>query len=81
MATIGQVQLGKQGITENFIFTLQNHFKKHNVIKVSVLKGAGHEKDKIKEYANELLEMLGKKYTAKVIGFTIILKKWRKEQR
>ena len=71
-----RTQLGKQGITDNFISTLQNHFKKNNVVKISVLKSAGREQ--IKKYSEELLEKLGNHYTARVIGFVIVLKKWRK---
>jgi RNA-binding protein YhbY len=76
--TISQVQLGKQGISKNFLNTLESHFKKHDIVKVSVLKSAGHEKNKVKSYSEEILKHLGNKYTARLIGFTIILRKWRK---
>jgi RNA-binding protein YhbY len=76
--TQGQVQLGKKGITENFIETLKDHFKKNENVKVSVLKSAGHKKENIKKYSEEILDSLGKNYTAKIIGFTIFLKKWRR---
>jgi RNA-binding protein YhbY len=78
---VGHIQLGKQGITENFIETLKNHFKKCKNVKVSVLKSAGHEKEKVKEYSEEILNKLGKNFTSKVVGFTIFLKKWRKAVR
>ncbi len=81
MPTVGQIQLGKQGITDNFIETLKNHFKKHNNVRISILKSAGHDKEKIKEYSKEILEKLGKNYTSRVIGFKIVLKKWRKNIR
>lgn len=80
MVTISQVQLGKQGISENFINTLKTHFKNHEIVKVSILKNAGHDKSKVKEYCNNILGQLGKKYTGKIVGFTIILKKWRKNR-
>ena len=35
-------------------------------------------KEQVKEIKDEILSKLGSKYTAKVIGFTIVLKKWRK---
>ncbi len=76
--TQGQIQLGKQGITDNFILTLKNHFKKHTNMKVKVLKSAGHDKEKVKRYAEEILEKLGKNYTSKTLGFSIFIKKWRK---
>jgi RNA-binding protein YhbY len=75
------IQLGKNGLTENFIESLKNSFKNHNSIRISVLKSAGHEKGKIKEMAEKLLGTLGANYTARVIGFTIVLKKWRKPAR
>ncbi len=74
-------QIGKNGLTGNFIECLKNNFKNHNSIRVSVLKSAGHEKGKIKEMAEHILGELGNNYTARIIGFTIILKKWRKPAR
>jgi RNA-binding protein YhbY len=80
MAPIGYLQLGKSGLTESFITNLENLFKKNKTIKLSVLKSAGHDKKIIKKYSEQILEKLGKKFTARIIGFTIILKKWRKER-
>jgi RNA-binding protein YhbY len=81
MKTIGQRQLGKNGITTNFIETLKNNFKNYENIKISVLRSARHEKSKVKEYSEDILRKLGKNYTSKIIGFTIIIKKWRKPVR
>ena len=78
MEAIGHMQLGKQGITENFIGTLKHHFDRHKNVKVHVLKSAGNDKSKVKEYSEEILKKLGDNYTSKVIGFTISFKKWRK---
>ena len=76
------LQLGKQGITENFISTLESHFKNHENVKIYVLKSA-HEKnkEKVKKYSDEILEKLGNHYTSRIIGFTIAIKKWRKARR
>jgi RNA-binding protein YhbY len=76
--TTSDMQIGKNGLTENFIQTLKEHFNNHKTLRISVLKSAGHEKEKIKEYAEKLTKELGNKYTAKLIGFKIVLKKWRK---
>jgi RNA-binding protein YhbY len=75
------IQLGKNRITDNFIETIKAHFKKHDNVKIDVLKSAGREKEKIKIYSGDILEKLGRNYTAKIIGFTIFLKKWRKAKR
>lgn len=81
MPTIGQIQLGKNGITDNFIETLKNQFKNHENVKISVLKNASRDKKRIKEFSEEILEKLEKRYTTRVIGFTIVVKKWRKKIR
>ena len=79
--TTSMLQIGKNGLTENFIETVKDHFKKHDNIKISILKSAGHEREKVKEFSERILDALGKNYTAKIIGFTIFLKKWRKKVR
>ena len=77
----GQIQIGKNGISNNFILTLKSLFKNHGIVKISVLKNAGHEKIKVKSYAEKVVNELGNHYTAKIIGFTIVVKKWRKAVR
>ena len=81
MKKLGQIQIGKNRISENFMGTLKDHFKDHENIKISVLKGAGADKKKVKEYSEEILSSLGNYYTTKIIGFTIFIKKWRKPKR
>ncbi len=79
--TFTEMQLGKNGITDNFIKAIKNGFTFHENVRISVLKNARHTKQKIKQYEEEILDKIGKNYTARVIGFTIVLKKWRKEKR
>ena len=78
---IGNVQLGKQGVTDNFVESIRNNFKNHENVKVSVLKSATRNREGLKKVSEELLEKLGKNYTSRIIGFTIVLKKWRREVR
>ncbi len=73
-----EFQLGKRGISEEFIETIRDTFKTHESVRISVLKSAGHERNKLKEFSKEILEKLGKNYSSRVIGFTITLRKWRK---
>ncbi len=79
--TSTEMQLGKNGITANFIAALKSKFEKHDSVRISVLKSAGHDKKKTKEYSDEILDKLGTNYTARLIGFKIIVKKWRKARR
>lgn len=81
METIKHIQLGKNGLTENFVETLKTYFKNHKNVKVSLLKSATRDKKEMREISDKILEKLGKNYTARIIGFTIVLKKWRKEIR
>ena len=76
-----QIQLGKQGISDNFIKTMEEYFKKNRIVRISVLKSAGHDKKRVKEYSEEILEKLGKNYKARIIGFTIVVIKFRKNVR
>ena len=75
---VGKIQIGKQGVTDNFIASLENMFKTHKNVRISVLKSSGRDREKIKMMSNEILDRLGKNYTTRIIGFTIAVKKWRK---
>jgi RNA-binding protein YhbY len=73
-----QLQLGKNGLTENFIDNLKKEFKKNRNIKVSVLKSACRNKGEIKEIKERILKNLGENYSARIIGFTIAFKRHKK---
>ena len=73
-----EMQLGKNGISENFIQTLKGYFEKHEQVRISVLKSAREKREDMKKYSEEIISKLGKNYTAKIIGFKIIVGKWRK---
>ena len=76
-------QLGKSGIDDNFIETIKTSFKKHDVIKIKVLKTHSRDKDEIKKTAESLaqkLETENRRYKHRIIGFTIIINKFRKSK-
>ena len=78
---VANIQLGKQGLTENFLKTLQDHFKKFSNVKISVLRSCCRDKKELKKISDEILEKLGEHYTVRNIGYTISLKKWRKPRK
>lgn len=78
MPVIRQIQLGKNGISENFINSLKNQFNDCNNVKVSVLHSCCRNKEELKKISEEILDKLGNNFTARTIGYTIVLKKWRK---
>lgn len=76
-----KIQLGKNGVTENFVESLRKTFKNRDLVRISLLKTYSRDREELKKTAVELCEKLSDignfKYT--IIGFTIILIKWRKK--
>ncbi|MBT4165455.1 hypothetical protein HOE04_00265 [archaeon] len=83
MTSQTQMQLGKKGLTKEFLDDLKKRFEKSSVknLKVTVLKSARESREDIKKYSEKIKTSLGPKYTTKIIGFSIFIKKWRKEMR
>ena len=75
------IQIGKNRLTDGLTEVIKNAFKNRTSIKLVVLKSAGHNKEKTKEIAEQIQEVLGNKYNYRILGFTIFLKKFRKAQR
>ena len=76
-----EIQLGKKGVNVDFINDINIRLEKYRnvTLKISVLKSARpNGKEDIKKYSDEIVQKLGDKYTAKIIGFSIFLRKWRK---
>ena len=75
-----ELQIGKKGLTEDFLGDIKRRFehKKTNNIKVSVLKSARESREDVKKYGKEIKDYLGDKFTFRVLGFSIFIKKWRK---
>ena len=80
MTSESEIQLGKKGLTSEFLTDLKQRFEKYQnkTIKIHVLKSARESKQDVKKYAEQIKEFLGEKFTYKIIGFSIFLKKWRK---
>ncbi len=83
MASQMEIQLGKKGLTNEFLQEIKKRFEKKSIknVKVSVLKSARENRDDVKKYADEIAKFLGNKFSFRIIGFRIIFMKWRKEIR
>lgn len=82
MASQIEIQLGKKGLTNEFLNVLKTKFDDKSIknIKIHVLPSAREKgKEDVKKYSEEILKFLGNKYSSRLIGFTIIVMKWRKE--
>ena len=73
-----EMQVGKKGLTEDFLADLKRRFDDAWNIKIHVLKNARENKDDVKKIAQEIQSFLGDKFTNKTLGFSIFLKKWRR---
>jgi len=75
-----EMQIGKNGLTQEFLDEIKKRFDKreNENIKVHVLKSARDNRDDVKKYAEEIKRFLGNRFTYRVIGFSIFMKKWRK---
>ncbi len=78
---VKELQIGKNGVTKNFVETLRAAFNNTRTIKISVLQSARESKEDVKNHMKTILKDLGELYTGKVIGFTIIIQKWRRPRK
>jgi RNA-binding protein YhbY len=81
MPIMREMQLGKGGVTINFIESLKQQFSNCNNVKISVLKSCCRDKKELEKITEQILDHLGKNYTARAIGYTINLKRWRRDMR
>jgi len=58
MKTFGKIQLGKNGVTENFIEDLKKRFNTHKNLKINVLRSCCRDKKEIKKIEEKILEKL-----------------------
>lgn len=78
-----EMQLGKKGITKEFVENIKTRTQKYRniTIKIAVLKSAREKKEDVKKYAEELKQKLGLKFTYRILGFSIFIRKWRKSRK
>jgi len=73
-----KLQIGKKGLTPEFIDTLKHYFLQTQSIRVSILSSATRDRTIAKAWVEEILSKLGPNYRANLIGYTIVLRKTRK---
>ena len=80
MKGTAKFQIGKAGLTEEFLEALRKTFKNRKIVKISLLRTFSMDRGEVKETAekicSELKDIGNFKY--RIIGFTIVLIKWRK---
>jgi RNA-binding protein YhbY len=77
MANMLEFNLGKKGLTSEFIDALRKAFVNAESIRIHLLKSSSRDKSEVKKWAEEIVCGLGKNFTYKIIGYTIAVRKWR----
>jgi RNA-binding protein YhbY len=68
-----EMQLGKKGLTIEFIDAIRKSFKSHEIVKISLLKSYSRDKEQISRDAEKICSELGCK--CRILGYTLILKR------
>ena len=67
-------QIGKQGLSQALIESINTALKTHRQARISVLKSATREKSKLKEMALEIQSKIPKKTALRILGYTRIIR-------
>jgi RNA-binding protein YhbY len=78
MVNMLRLQIGKKGLTEEFLTTLKTAFVKTESIRIGLLPSSTRDRAEVKTWADKISQFLGKNFTIKIIGYTIVVRKWRK---
>ncbi len=75
---IKKLQIGKNGLTPEFMNQLKTLFEAEKMLKVVLLKSACRDKKQAKEIAKEIILQLGPKYRVKLVGYVMTIGIFRK---
>lgn len=74
-------QLGKKGLTEEFLNQIEITFKTCRKIKIDILRSACRDKEEAKEIASKIIEKLGKNFDYKLVGYVLTVMKFNRSVR
>ena len=81
MAIFATFQMGKSGLTDQFLEALRTAFKTHKIVKISFLQTSTRDKAEIKKISEEICKRLEDKehrYDFTSIGFKATVRRFRK---
>jgi len=75
-------QIGKKGLTKEFVEQIRTYFEKSKseIVKIEILKSCCRDKKKAKEIGRELVGKLGKNFDFKLIGYVLVVMRFRKSR-
>jgi RNA-binding protein YhbY len=74
-------QIGKKGLTEEFIKQIETTFTTCRKVKIDILKSACRDKEEAKQIAKAIVDKLGKNFDYKLIGYVLTIMKFNKNIR
>ncbi len=74
-------QIGKKGLTEEFIKQIEITFKTCRKVKIDILRSACRDKEEAKKIAIALVDKLGKNYDYKLIGYVLTVMQFNSKVR
>ena len=80
MRPIKSLQLGKNGLTDEFVGQVRRIFETEKMLKVSILKSYCRDKDEASQIGQGLVGKLGRRFGFKLIGYVLTITKYRREQ-
>lgn len=78
MKPIKRFQMGKYGLTPEFIEQIKGVFKNERMVKISILRSACRNKVEADEIAKKLVAELGGNYKYRLIGYVLTVMRFRK---
>ena len=79
MKPIKRLQMGKNGLTPEFVNQVKSVFTNEKIVKISILRSASRNREEVKKMADELVSQLGEKYKYRLIGYVLTVMKFRKK--
>jgi RNA-binding protein YhbY len=81
MKQIKRLQLGKNGLSPEFIEQVKKVFENEQILKISILKSACRNKKDAEKIGEDLLNALGKKYIFRLVGYVLTINKFKRDMR
>jgi RNA-binding protein YhbY len=81
MHSIKKIQIGKNGLTPEFMGQLKKTFEKSDSVKISLLKSACRDTKEAEEIGQKIVDALGKNFVFRRVGYVISVNKFRRNVR
>ncbi|MFA4960585.1 MAG: YhbY family RNA-binding protein [Candidatus Pacearchaeota archaeon] len=78
MKPIKRLQLGKNGLSHEFIGQVRKVFEDEQILKISILKSACRNKKDAEKIGEDLVDALGKNYIYRLVGYVLTINKFKR---